>query len=293
MQTLPFHLKRAGSLVRGVDDDGVLSAVFGAGGGCTLELSGAATVVCIPLHGLVELRGNAMKWSLLTGDVLVAECSVRATVVGTGNSRWLALLGGPAAWARVLPQADPMGGQLLPGLYGADRRLRRRAIAVARAAAPVDLEAATNVVADKLTGVQASLRDAILRCPGRTWANRRQVFLRLQRVRNHMCVYCDHELDLDVLARMANYSPCHFLRTFGLVFGMTPHAYLIDQRLRRAWRLLRYSDMAVTEVAVASGFENRSAFSRLFHQRFGMTAVDAKRKREIGPEPVVSAARAA
>ena len=50
------------------------------------------------------------------------------------------------------------------------------------------------------------------------------------------------------------------------------------QRLEHARRLLRSSPLAIAEVATASGFENRCAFSRLFRQRFGRTALDMRRE---------------
>jgi AraC family transcriptional regulator len=76
---------------------------------------------------------------------------------------------------------------------------------------------------------------------------------------------------------MANYSPSHFIRAFGYVYEETPHAFLIRQRLERARRLLRVSPLAINEIALESGFENASAFSRLFRQRFGITAGAARK----------------
>lgn len=278
MRFKPFHLKRAAALMRGIDDDAVLTAVYGEGGGSTLSIIGSATatLVCIPLRGSVQVSHNDLTWSVFAGEALIAEYAPRATVVGHGKGKWIGLTGAKRAWAQVLPPAAASGGQLLPDLHKADREMRRLAIAVARSANSTSLEGAVNALADKLASTQSELHAAIARCPGRTWINKRQVFLRLQRVRNYICAYCERELDIGELARMANYSPCHFLRTFHVVYQTTPHAYLVDQRLQRAWRMLRSGSFAVTEVAVASGFENRSAFSRLFHQRFGATAQETR-----------------
>ena len=77
---------------------------------------------------------------------------------------------------------------------------------------------------------------------------------------------------------MANYSPWHFIRAFRAAYEETPHAYLVRQRLERARRLLRASPLAIAEIALESGFENRSAFSRLFRQRFGTTAGALRRQ---------------
>jgi AraC family transcriptional regulator len=105
-------------------------------------------------------------------------------------------------------------------------------------------------------------------------------------VRNYLAANCHLEVDNDALARMASYSPWHFIRAFRAAYRQTPHAYLVEQRLRRARRLLRSSPLAIAEIALASGFENRCAFSRLFRQRFGTTAGAVRRNEtEIAAAP--------
>lgn len=254
--------------------------IYGEGGGCTLDVAGAATLACLPLRGSVQVRTNGLTRGVETGEVLVTDHEARTILIGHGTGRWLALLGSRQAWSLALPHIAASGGQLLPDMHKADHATRRQAIAVVRAAHTASLEGTVNALADRLAELQTRLHQAVARCPGRTWAAKRQVFLRLQRVCNYVDACCDRELDLDELARMANYSPCHFLRTFRMAYLTTPHAYVTDQRLRRAWKLLRSGHLAVTEVAIASGFENRSAFSRLFRERFGTTAQDAKRQRD-------------
>ena len=133
--------------------------------------------------------------------------------------------------------------------------------------------------------LQSEFGDMIERCPGRTLAQRQSVFLRMQRVRNHMATRCEQELDIPELARMASYSPWHFIRAFHSVYGETPHAYLVNRRLERARRLVRSSPLAISEIASASGFENRCAFSRLFKQRFGISAAALRREHGIGLRP--------
>jgi AraC family transcriptional regulator len=162
-------------------------------------------------------------------------------------------------------------------LHQISRDLMRKGLAVVRSTSPLELEGAVYAIAGEIAREQKTLADAIARCPGRTYAKRRHAFLRLQRVRIFMSAHCDEELDNEILERMANYSPCHFLRTFSSVFLETPHAYLVHLRLLRAKRLLQSGNLAVAEVALAIGFENRSAFSRLYRQRFGTTARDTLR----------------
>lgn len=272
-----FHLRRAGTLSRTVDEGSCLSVVYGEGGGCTLDWTGGVTAAWIPLRGFLRVHCAGLGWTVYTREALVTEHDASVRAVGHANGRWLALLGGKQVWEKVLSSGASARTSLLPDLYKADRELRHLAIAVTRAAQSAQLDGAVNALVDKLDVLQAPLRKAIARCPGRTWANKRQVFLRLQRVHNYVCACSDQELDINVLARMANYSPCHFLRIFHAVYQTTPHAYLVDRRLLRAQWLLHSSNLAVTEIAVACGFENRSAFSRLFRRHFGTTAQEVKR----------------
>jgi AraC family transcriptional regulator len=259
------NLRRGGSLALALPDDGTVTVVYGEGGGCMLNVKDEAAGLWIPLHGSLQVHPSGLAMPVRTGEMLVTEPGLHTKALGRGHAQWLALLAGPRTWRQVLSGVGETPGpnpQWLPE----------------RAAVPVELENAAHAMIYSAVALQAPLYDVIARCPGRTFAMRRQVFLRLQRVRNFMSASCDQEIDNDVLARMASYSPCHFLRTFNHVFQETPHVYLVNQRLQRARRLLRWSDLAVTEVALASGFENRSAFSRLFRQRFGTTAMDARRQ---------------
>ena len=76
-------------------------------------------------------------------------------------------------------------------------------------------------------------------------------------------------LSLDDMARQAGLSPCHFLRVFGTEFGVTPHQYLVQCRLRRASRRLIEGDESVTDIALDVGFSDLSNFVRSFHRAAG------------------------
>lgn len=257
-----------------------LSIVVGGGRGCVLKADAPVAGIWIPLRGRLQL-GNGSEALLMPGEARVTEADTRLHAVGRGNAVWVALLGTLPAWRQVLhgqlgvPSLDAI---LMPARHAADRQLRRCAIALARAAQKDDAAAACEALIDRIVALQAGFAQAIARCPGRTYAQRRQVFMRLQRVRNYLAANCHLDIDNDSLARMANYSPWHFIRAFRAAYEETPHAFLVRQRLERARRLLRASPLAIAEIALESGFENRSAFSRLFRQRFGTTAGALRRQ---------------
>lgn len=76
-------------------------------------------------------------------------------------------------------------------------------------------------------------------------------------------------LDLDELARTANFSRYHFLRAFRAAFHATPHEYLTRKRIERARELLAEDQFTVTEICFEVGFESLGSFSTLFHKIVG------------------------
>ena len=79
------------------------------------------------------------------------------------------------------------------------------------------------------------------------------------------------------VAAVACLSQNHLLRTFRQVYGETPHQFLIRLRLAEAKRLLAHTEMPVTEVCLAIGFESLGSFSTLFRTRFGVSPAEYRR----------------
>lgn len=77
-------------------------------------------------------------------------------------------------------------------------------------------------------------------------------------------------LSLSQLSAVAGLTPSHFVRAFSHHYGMTPHAYLLDRRIRHARTLLRQGQPLV-EVALASGFADQAHFQRQFKRRVAAT----------------------
>ncbi|MGE6224598.1 helix-turn-helix domain-containing protein [Aeromonas media] len=77
-------------------------------------------------------------------------------------------------------------------------------------------------------------------------------------------------LSLSQLSAVAGLTPSHFVRAFSHHYGMTPHAYLLDRRIRHARSLLRQGQ-PLAEVALASGFADQAHFQRQFKRRVAAT----------------------
>ena len=91
----------------------------------------------------------------------------------------------------------------------------------------------------------------------------------LVRARDFICDHLDEPISLDALAHEAGVSRFVFLRRFAGTFGMTPHAYIVHQRMARAQELLVRDDRSVTDVCFDVGFSSVGSFSTLFTRRFG------------------------
>src|SRR5262245_59172107 len=96
-----------------------------------------------------------------------------------------------------------------------------------------------------------------------------ETFKRLCLAREFIDDCFDQSLDLNQISRQAFFSPYHFLRLFRQTFRKTPHQYLTERRLEKAKELLAGSDLSVTEICFAVGFQSLGSFSSLFHKQIG------------------------
>jgi AraC-like DNA-binding protein len=97
------------------------------------------------------------------------------------------------------------------------------------------------------------------------------LLIHLRRARDHLDRHFAEGADLDELARLAGISKYHFLRSFAVVYGRTPAAYLSERRVERAQDLLRTTNLTVTEVCYAVGYSSLGSFSARFTEITGET----------------------
>ncbi|MGC1548292.1 MAG: AraC family transcriptional regulator [Rhodanobacter sp.] len=93
------------------------------------------------------------------------------------------------------------------------------------------------------------------------WQQRRAKEL----MREHLSV----GISLIKVASACRLSPSAFVKAFKKSVGITPHQWLLHQRIDYATELMRRSDLSLVEVALSSGFADQSHFTRTFTQKMG------------------------
>jgi AraC family transcriptional regulator len=101
----------------------------------------------------------------------------------------------------------------------------------------------------------------------------------LRRVLEHMQAHLGQELPVTALAAVAQISPYHFSRLFKQSTGLSPHQYLLRQRIERARELLADPRRRIAQVSYELGFPNQSYFTTVFRTLVGATPGAYQRQR--------------
>ncbi|VVN72288.1 HTH-type transcriptional activator RhaS [Pseudomonas fluorescens] len=98
----------------------------------------------------------------------------------------------------------------------------------------------------------------------------REVNHKLERAAEYIREQCTEALKLEDICQAAQLSPSYLIRAFKQYYGMTPHAFLVNQRIQFARQQLR-SGQLIADVALAAGFADQAHFQRTFKQHLAAT----------------------
>jgi AraC family transcriptional regulator len=94
---------------------------------------------------------------------------------------------------------------------------------------------------------------------------------RLRRVLDYIHNNLVDDLSLSELAAVANMSPHYFADLFTKSMGVTPHRYVLLQRIECSKQSLRDPNRSVIEAGLEVGFQNPSHFARVFRKFVGIS----------------------
>jgi AraC family transcriptional regulator len=93
----------------------------------------------------------------------------------------------------------------------------------------------------------------------------------LQQAIDYIHTYLNRDLSLTELASVVNISPTYFASLFKQEMGISPHQYVIQQRVERAKVMLMKTDLAIADIALQVGFSSQSHLTQQFKRVTGMT----------------------
>lgn len=113
-----------------------------------------------------------------------------------------------------------------------------------------------------------------------TFNNRSLTPTQLQQVLDRINTNLDRDLSLVQIAEAINISPTYFASLFKSTTGISPHQYVIQQRVERAKLMLAKTDLAIAKrcrqgrianIALQVGFSSQSHLNQQFKRFTGMT----------------------
>lgn len=97
----------------------------------------------------------------------------------------------------------------------------------------------------------------------------------LARAVQYVATHLDGEVDVDVLAKVAGLSRAHFSRSFAAMTGLAPAQYVLQERMKRAAKLLLANrETPVKEIAALSGIPDNNYFAKVFRRIYGISPTD-------------------
>ena len=92
---------------------------------------------------------------------------------------------------------------------------------------------------------------------------------------DHILANLDKALGVEQLAAVCNLSRAHFSRQFAQQVGMPPAEFVLQERMRRAAKLLATNgDLPIKEVAAMVGIEDPNYFPKIFRRVFGISPTE-------------------
>ncbi|MDR3286928.1 MAG: AraC family transcriptional regulator [Prevotellaceae bacterium] len=81
----------------------------------------------------------------------------------------------------------------------------------------------------------------------------------------------DKDIDLEKLAEISNFSKWHFQRIMKAYLGEAVGTFIVRMRVETAARLLRYTNMSISDIAYQVGYDVPSSLSKIFKMFYNIS----------------------
>jgi AraC family transcriptional regulator len=135
----------------------------------------------------------------------------------------------------------------------------------------IDLDAIYTKLFVRILRLQHALHNEVDSLKEVKRSTRVELYRRLSIAKDFIDAHVADPINTDDVARVACLSVHHFKREFRVLFGKSPHRYLLEARMQRARTLLHDTGMSISDIAWRCGFQDTSAFIRQFRVLHGQT----------------------
>ena len=179
------------------------------------------------------------------------------------------------ALAAMSPDITALAARRQPALRSKDEsglllRALEQVIEEFSKAGPKDAALADVLMAELLLRVAGNVRDHSIRVNALSYA---------RRAAEYLAAHLDGEVRVGDVARAVGVAPAYLQRVFREAMGETIVEYLNRLRVEQSKRLLMYTEESILDVAVASGFNSRQHFFRVFNALMGMSPQQFRQER--------------
>jgi len=105
--------------------------------------------------------------------------------------------------------------------------------------------------------------------------------VQVQRLEEWIGVHLAQDISLAQLARIAGFSPAHFVRLFRNSLGCAPYRHVLTMRLERARQLLVASDLPIAAIAAETGFASQSHLTTAFVREYATPPGQLRRSQVV------------
>lgn len=224
-------------------------------------------------HGFIEYLFHGQKVKVLAGQLTAFWAAIPHQIVGFSEATPYFVATIPLAWVLQwrLPQSfihRLLNGEMICDSHDAqsssDRELFLRWTRDAQQEDP-SLKAAMRLEMEaRLFRLSASLQPP--RKSAKALSLTDAASSAVERIARYIALHYCEEITVADVSRSANLHPNYAMSLFSRTFGTTMTAYINQNRVAHAQRLLVMSDKSVLEIALESGFGSQSRFHAVFKE---------------------------